>query len=165
MNHIIKLKTAKQLKMCLGMVNFYHHMFLRQSPFLVPLNRLASKKDKDWSWGASEQKYFDESKQMLTDHATLAFRDFNLTFDLYTNDSDRQLGATLLQNGKPLGFYTRKLNYVQLNYTVQEKELLGIIEGFSASKGVIRSQKLTVHTDHLNHLNILYQRMPSQCMV
>ena len=32
-------------------------------------------------------------------------------FHLYSNDaSDVQLGATLVQDGKPLGFYTSKLN-------------------------------------------------------
>ena len=64
---------------------------------------------------------------MLTKHATLVFPDFERPFDLYTDASDQQLGATLVQDGKPLGFYTRKLNSVQLNYTVGEKEILGII--------------------------------------
>ena len=67
-----------------------------------------------------------------------------------------------MQDGKPLGFYTRKLNSAQLNYTVGEKELLGIIGGFKAFEGMIRGQELTVHTDHLN---LLYQSMLSQRMV
>ena len=92
------------------------------------------------------------AKEMLTKHATLAFPDFERLFDLYTNASDRQLRETLVQDGKSLGFYTRKLNSAQLNYTVGEKELLGIIERFKAFKGMVRGQELTVHTDHLNLL-------------
>ena len=67
-----------------------------------------------------------------------------------------------MQDRKPLGFYTRKLNSAQLNYTVGEKELLGIIEGFKAFEGMIRGQDLTVHTDHLN---LLYKSMLSQLLV
>ena len=67
-----------------------------------------------------------------------------------------------MQNRKQLGFYTRKLNSAQLNYTVGEKELLGIIEGFKAFEGMIRGQELTVHT---GHLNLLYQSMPTQRMI
>ena len=52
----------------------------------------------------------------------------------------------------PFGFYTQKLNSVQLNYNVGEKELLDIIEGFKAFEGMIRGQELTVNTDHLNLL-------------
>ena len=60
----------------------------------------------------------------------LAYPDFEKSIDLYTDASDIQLGAMLVQNGKPIGFYTRKLNSAQQNYIVGEKELLGIVEGF-----------------------------------
>ena len=99
---------------------------------------------------------------MFTEHATLAFPDIEKLFDLYTDASDWQLGATLVQNGKSLRFYTRKLDLIQLNYTVGEKELLGIIEGFKGFEGIIRGQELTVHIDYLN---LLYQSMSSQHMV
>ena len=81
---------------------------------------------------------------------------------MYTDASDRQLGATVVQDGKPLGFYTRKLNAAQKNYTVGERELLGIVEGMKAFEGILRGQDITVHTDHLN---LLYSDMPSQRMV
>ena len=67
-----------------------------------------------------------------------------------------------VQNGKPLGFYTRKLNDSQMNYIVGEKELLGIVEGFKAFKGILRGAITTVHTDHLN---LLYRKLPSQQMI
>ena len=137
-------------------------MFPTRSHFLAPLNKLASKKGKDWYWGAAEHKEFESVKEMLTKHVTLAFPDFEKPFDLYTDASDQQLGAILVEDGKHLGFYTRKFNSAQLNYTVGEKELLGIIEGFKAFEGMIRSQDLTVHTDYLN---LPYQSMPSQRMV
>ena len=93
--------------------------------------------------------------------AKLAFPAFSKPFHLYTDASDIQLGATLVQDGKPLGFYTRKLNGAQRSYTTGEKELLGIVEGLKAFEGVIRGQDLTVHTDHLN---LLYNKLPSQRM-
>ena len=50
-----------------------------------------------------------------------------------------------MKDKKPLGSYTEKLNSAQLNYTVGEKELMGIIEGSKAFEGMIRGQELTVH--------------------
>ena len=87
---------------------------------------------------------------------------WNLPFHLYSDASDRQLGATLVQNGKPLGFYTRKLNAVQLNYSVGEKELLGIEEVMKAFEGMVRGFEVIIHTDHLN---LLYSKMPNQRMM
>ena len=74
----------------------------------------------------------------------------------------KQLDATLVQGGKPLGFYTQKLNDTQLNYTVGEKELLGIVEGLKAFEGILRGMTVIVHIDHLN---LLYKKLPSQRMV
>ena len=88
---------------------------------------------------------------MLSNEARLSYPDFSKPFDLYTDASELQLGATLVQEGKPLGFYTRKLNPAQMNYTVGDKELLGIVEGLKAFNGVVRGMDVTVHTDHLNY--------------
>ena len=51
--------------------------------------------------------------------------------------SDLQLGATLVQEDKPISSSTRKLNTSQMNYTVGKKELLGLVEEFKAFKGIL----------------------------
>jgi hypothetical protein len=99
---------------------------------------------------------------MIKSKVKLAFLNFSKPFHLYTDASDKQLSATLVQDGRPLGFYTRKLNGPQLNYKVREKELLGIVEGVKAFEGIILGQDLTIYTDHLN---LLYQKLPSQRMM
>ena len=115
-------KNVKQVKQFLGMVNFYRDLWPRRSHILAPLNKLSAVKKKDFKWGPEEQKAFMEAKEMLKKEALLAFPDFEKPFHLYTDASDRQLGATVVQDGKPLGFYTRKLNPAQKNYTVGERE-------------------------------------------
>ena len=110
--------------------------------------------------GQPEQKASDATgKKMLKKEVVLAYPDFKKPVDLYTDASNLQLGATLVEDGKPIGIYTRKLHSAQMNYTVGEKELLGIVKGFKAFKGILRGVEVTVHTDHLN---ILYRNLPSQ---
>ena len=99
---------------------------------------------------------------MLCRHVMLEYPDFDKPFDLYTNASDLQLDVTLVQEGKHIGFYTRKLKSAQLNYTVGKKELLGIVKEFKSFEGILRGMEVTVHTDHLN---LLYKNLPSQRMV
>ena len=162
MHRIMHPKNSKQLKVVIWYSEFLSKYVSKTFSFLALPNKLASKKGKDWYWGEAEQKDFELAKEMLTKHTTMAFPDFERPFNLYTDASNPQLGATLVQDGKSLGFYTWKLNSAQLNYTVDEKELLEIIEGFKAFEGMIRGQELTVHTDHLN---LLYQSMPFQRIV
>ncbi len=67
-----------------------------------------------------------------------------------------------MQDGKPLAFYSRKLNSAQKNYTTGEQELLSIVETLKEFRNILLGQKLVVHTDHLN---ILYSKMPSARVV
>lgn len=155
--------NRKQLKRFLGMVNFYRDVWPKRSHTLAPLTRLAGgNKKSNYVWGPKEQAAFEEAKRMLKEKAVLAFPDFSKPFDLYSDASDIQLGATLVQEGKPLGFYTRKLNKAQQAYTVGEREMLGIVEGCKAFEGVLLGMDVTIHTDHLN---LLYKKLPSQRLI
>ena len=96
------------------MINFYHDLWPKRSHILVSFCKLSSKTGKiNWQWGHPEQKAFDEVKEMLKKEAVLAYPDFEKPFDLYTDTSNLQLDATLVQEGKPIGFYTRKLDSTQ----------------------------------------------------
>ena len=154
-------KNTKQLKRFLGMINFYRDVYKQRSHILAPLSRLSSASKQNWKWGEVEQTAFENAKKMLEQDALLAYPDWSKTFQLFSDAIDYQLGATLVQEGRPLGFYTRKLSDSQMNYTVGEKELLGIVEGFKAFEGILRGAQVIVHTDHLN---LLYQKLPSQRM-
>ena len=95
--------SPKQLKQFLGMINFYRDVMPKRSHILEPLNKLTSvNTKKQWYWGKEEQQAFMEVKEMLEKEALLSFADFTKPFHLYTDASDRQLGATVVQNGKPL---------------------------------------------------------------
>ena len=89
----------------------------------------------------------------------LNYPDFNEVFEIHTDASDRQLGAAISQNGKPLAFYSRKLNSAQKNYTTAEKELLSIIEMLKEFANILLGYKIIVHTDHKN---LLYRPLPTQ---
>ena len=105
---------------------------------------------KKWKWGAKEQKAFEEIKAVISQETLLAFPDFTKTFHIYTDASDYQLGAVIMQEGKPLAFYSRKMTDAQKRYTTGEQELLSIIETLKEFRNILLGQQLVVHTDHKN---------------
>ena len=80
----------------------------------------------------------------------LAFPDFNKPFDIHTDASKVQLGAIISQEGRPIAFYSRKLNPAQTRYTTTERELLSIVETFKEFRNILLGQQIIVHTDHQN---------------
>ena len=74
---------------------------------------------------------------MLANDSLLVYPDFSKPFDVYSDASDYQLGATVVQGGKHLGFYTMKLSESQENYTMGEKEILGIVKELKKFDGML----------------------------
>ena len=152
---ILAPTTKKQLRHFLGMVNFYRDMWRRRSQLLAPLTDLVSK-TKPFKWGEKEQQSFEEIKRVISKETLLTFPDFTKEFHVYTDASKIQLGAVIMQEGKPLAFYSRKLNKAQRNYTVGEQELLSIVETLKEFRNILFGQNLIIHTDHMN---ILYGKL------
>jgi hypothetical protein len=70
-----------------------------------------------YKWGPEQQKEFDEFKQKVSQETLLAFSYFKKECHVYTDASNKQLGAVIMQEGTALAFYSRKLNSAQTCYT------------------------------------------------
>ena len=153
-------KTRKQLRSFIGMVNFYRDIWKQRSHLLAPMTKLMSPK-LPFKWTDVEQKAFEEIKEHISSESLLTYPNFDIPFDVYTDASDRQLGAVILQKGKPIAHFSRTLNAAQRNYTVTDKETLSIVELLKEYRNILYGHKIRVYTDHKNitQPNISSQRI------
>ena len=141
--------TKKQLRSFIGLINYYRDMWKHRSGILTPLSSMTSKQAK-WNWDDKCQKAFDTIKKLVARNTLLSYPNFNETFDIHTDASKLQLGAVISQKGKPVAFYSRKLNPAQVNYTTTERELLSIVETLKEFRNILLGQQIKVYTDHKN---------------
>jgi hypothetical protein len=72
------------------------------------------------------------------------------------------LASIIMQNNKPIVFYSRKLNSAQQKYTTGEQELLSIVEMLKEFHNILLGQRIVIHTDHKN---ILYRKLSSDGII
>ena len=137
-------------------------MWEKRSHLLTPLTDLVGEcgqtksqlksgtKRAKWYWNDSHQESFDAIKKVIARDIMLAYPNFDLAFKIYTDASLRQMVYVIVQNNRPIAFFSRKLNAAQRNYTTTEKELLIIIETLKEFKSILWGQKIKVYTDHKN---------------
>jgi hypothetical protein len=109
------------------MVNYYRDTWVRRSELLAPLSSMTSKNVK-FNWADEHQKAFENIKKIFCREVMLTFPNFSKPFHIYTYASDRQLGAVITRDEKPIAFYSRKLNSAHQRYTTGEQELLSLVE-------------------------------------
>lgn len=142
-------QTRKQLRGFIGMVNFYSDMWPRRSELLTPLSVMTSS-NVPFKWTKEHEESFSTMKKIMARETLLAFPDFNKPFKIHTDASKLQLGGIISQEGRPIAFYSRKLNPVQTRYTTTEREFLSIVEILKEFRNILLGQKIIIHTDHQN---------------
>ena len=146
--------SRKELARFLGMAGYYRSFCLNFSDIAAPLTNLLSKKVK-FVWTDDCQMAFDKVKLLLQKFPVLKSPDYEKPFKLIIDSSDVGTGSVLVQEASdgldhPVSYFSKKFLKYQKNYSVVEKETLGLVlalEHFDVYLGSTPF-KIKVYTDH-----------------
>ena len=145
--------NVSQVRSLLGLAGFYRRFVKDFSTIAAPLNEL-TKKGVVFKWGAPQDEAFLELKKQLTQAPLLVFPDFTKTFEIECDASGIGIGGVLMQERKPIAYFSEKLSGAQLNYSVYDKELYALVRVLETWQHYLWPKEFVVHSDHeaLKHL-------------
>jgi transposase InsO family protein len=157
-------KNAHEVRSFLGLATYYRRFVKDFAKIAAPLSDLLKAEDaevrkrkyREITWNEACELAFRDLKQALVTYPVLIQPDVNRPFIIESDASEWAIGYSLVQIGDdgkshPVAFDGRKLQGAELNYPVQEKELLAVKEALRTWDRFVdidNGLPTTVITDH-----------------
>lgn len=130
-----------------GLASFYRRFVKNFSTKAVPLTEVV-KKTVGFKWGPEQEDAFVQLKKDLTSTPVLKLPYFYNTFELECDASGVGIGAVLLQDGRPIAYFSEKLSGPALNYSTYDKELYAVVRAMENWQHYLRPKEFVIKTDH-----------------
>ena len=135
------------------MASFYHRFVNDFSTLATPLTEIV-KKYVGFKWGNEQDREFIEIKERLCATPLLALPDFSKTFEIECDALGIGNGVVLMQEKRPIAYFSEKLNGAALNYPTYDKVLYSLVRALETWQHYLWPKEFVIHTNHesLKHL-------------
>ncbi|WZY69553.1 hypothetical protein YC2023_001793 [Brassica napus] len=136
-----------------GLAGFYRRFVQNFSTLAAPLTEVI-KKNVGFKWGPAQEEAFEILKGKLTHAPLLVLPDFSKAFEIECDASGVGIGAVLMQEGKPVAYFSEKLGGAMLNYPTYDHKLYALVRALQTWQHYLWPKEFIIHTDHqsLRHL-------------
>ena len=139
-------KTLFDIQSFHGMISFYRRFIKNFSTLVAPITECM--KGGIFKWNAEAQKSFEFIKKKMMEAPVLVLPDFSKIFEVECDASGVGVGAVLSQGGKPIAFFSEKLNEVRRKYSTYDKEFYAIIRALGHWSHYLYPNEFVLFSDH-----------------
>lgn len=138
-------KSLKELRGFLGLTGHNQKYIAGYAQIAHPLTEQLRKDN--YGWTAATTVEFQKLKEAMTSSPVLEMPDFTKQFVLETDASRFDIGAILIQDNKPIAFFSKLLGLKAQQKSIYEKELMAICLAIQKWKYYLTGRHFVVRTD------------------
>jgi len=130
----------------MGLCSYYRRFIKGFSKLEAPLTNL--KKMRVFMWSEEVQTSFERLKQVMYSYLVLAIPNLSLPFTIECDASKIGVGVFIMQKGQKIAFESRKINTIERNFNIYDKEILSIMHALSKFRQYLVCGRFVVNTNH-----------------
>jgi len=159
---------VSELKLFLGLVNYYGKFLPNLASVLAPLYKLLQRSQL-WTWNSEQQAAFKKVNKMLTAPNLLEHFDDSKQLILACDASSYGVGAVLSHiNGdkpeRPVAYAARSLSATERKYSQLDREALAIMFGVSKFHQYLYGRYFLIYSDYQPLMHILSETKSAPAM-
>jgi hypothetical protein len=123
----------------------------------APLTQLLKKNS--FLWGDEVETAFEALKRAVTNPPILVLPDFSKPFLIECDTSGKGIGAVLMQQQRPIAYFSQALKGRFLLLSTYEKELIALVSAVKKWRTYLLGHPFTIKTDHQSLKFLLEQKI------
>jgi hypothetical protein len=131
-----------------GLASFYRKFIRNFSGISTAMMDTVKKRHKYFHWTEEAEKSFSLLKWKITEQPILVLPDFQNTFQVKCDASGFAIGAVLIQDDRPIAYFSEKLNEEKVKYSTYDKEFYAIIQALKKWRHYLVLKEFFLYSDN-----------------